>query len=201
MFASHASCLVLVCALTSTRKAFLIICSHSRMYISGTIPETWSPKGLHRRDRVSSPSDGGTCGYHALLSVPGGGKQWYVRETTKYLPICVYLMIVILISILRIVPSDMRARSLLEDLRTTDPLAREIVDRVDRGAYGTKGRRGASIGNNVMEIGSDDEVEPTSKGKGKTSNNSSGPPPNVQGRGRMVELGQEMEMGGLSTAQ
>ena len=36
---------------------------------------------------------------------------------------------------------DERARSLLEDLRENDPLAREIVDRVDRGAYGTKGRK------------------------------------------------------------
>ncbi|KLO15521.1 hypothetical protein SCHPADRAFT_259949 [Schizopora paradoxa] len=100
------------------------------------------------------------------------------------------------------VPPDMRARSLLEDLRTADPLAREIVDRVDRGAYGTKGRRGASIGNNnAMEIGSgDEEGETSGKGKGKSSGSSSGPPPNVQGRGRMVELGQEMEMGGLSTA-
>ena len=103
----------------------------------------------------------------------------------------------------QLVPPDMRARSLLEDLRTADPLAREIVDRVDRGAYGTKGRRGASIGNNnAMEFGSgDEEGETGGKGKSKASGSSSGPPPNVQGRGRMVELGQEMEMGGLSTAQ
>lgn len=96
----------------------------------------------------------------------------------------------------------MRARTLLEDLRTSDPLAREIVDRVDRGAYGTKGRRGASVLTNSMEITSgDDEIETAGKGKGKSSNSTSGPPPSVQGRGRMVGLGQEMEMGGLSTAQ
>ena len=104
--------------------------------------------------------------------------------------------------------SDSRAGSLLEDLRSTDPLAREIIDRVDRGAYGTRGRRNGGV---AGDTGSADETPPTlsASGKSKVKGGSNvgpgttagGPPPSVQGRGRMVGLGQEMEMGGLATAQ
>ncbi|KAL5478360.1 hypothetical protein ACEPAI_2544 [Sanghuangporus weigelae] len=106
---------------------------------------------------------------------------------------------------------DERARSLLEDLRNNDPLAREIIDRVDRGAYGTKGRS-----NNVClasdskrssvrpESGSGDEKSSGSGGTVKGNRNSvatsaSGPPASIQGRGRMVGLGQEMGMGGVAS--
>ncbi|KAL5497945.1 LCB2 [Sanghuangporus vaninii] len=106
---------------------------------------------------------------------------------------------------------DERARSLLEDLRNNDPLAREIIDRVDRGAYGTKGRK-----NNVglaldskrssarPESGSGDEKSSGSGGTVKGNRNSiatsaSGPPASIQGRGRMVGLGQEMGMGGVAS--
>jgi hypothetical protein len=87
---------------------------------------------------------------------------------------------------------DPRAASLLADLRASDPLAREIIDRVDRGAYGVRGRRGQS--------GNGDKEE---KDEGEAVKNvyTAGPPPSVQGRGRMVGLGQEMEMGGLINTQ
>ncbi|EJD05321.1 uncharacterized protein FOMMEDRAFT_131881 [Fomitiporia mediterranea MF3/22] len=110
---------------------------------------------------------------------------------------------------------DERARSLLEDLRNNDPLAREIVDRVDRGAYGTKGRK-AQIQTTSVNVdakhssrptaGSSDERSSGSAGTVKDSRVSgsasgmSGPPASVQGRGRMVGLGQEMETSSLSTA-
>lgn len=115
---------------------------------------------------------------------------------------------------LHVAVPDMRARTLLEDLRATDPLAREIVDRVDRGAYGTRGRRNAA-----MEASGDEDrgsgqgqgqkggAASSSKsgagsGAGKVGGWMGGPPASVQGRGRMVGLGQEMqEMGGLANAQ
>ena len=112
---------------------------------------------------------------------------------------------------------DERARSLLEDLRNNDPLAREIVDRVDRGAYGTKGRKANVVSTNADAktplrggSGSGDERSSgsagTAKEGGKTSVTGStskvaGPPASIQGRGRMVGLGQEMESSALSNAQ
>ncbi|KAI5120399.1 hypothetical protein M0805_000178 [Coniferiporia weirii] len=110
---------------------------------------------------------------------------------------------------------DERARSLLDDLRNFDPLAREIVERVDRGAYGTLGRKSNPshvTPKNPAGTGSGTSGDEKSGGSGGTSKNveknlSNGkaagmgdPPPSIQGRGRMVELGQEMEMGGLSSA-
>ncbi|KAH8112249.1 fungal-specific transcription factor domain-containing protein [Phellopilus nigrolimitatus] len=107
---------------------------------------------------------------------------------------------------------DERSRSLLEDLRNNDPLAREIVDRVDRGAYGTKGRRNNASFANINDITragsgtSGDERSAESAGTakeghksvvGETSIGLGVAPPSVQGRGRMVGLGQEMEMNGL----
>lgn len=91
-----------------------------------------------------------------------------------------------------------------------DPLAREIIERVDRGAYGTQGRRGGSpfVSTKVpfrAGSGSGDERSPTSPGvaregeKGKSG--SAGPPPSVHGRGRMVSLGQEIESSSLASAQ
>lgn len=105
---------------------------------------------------------------------------------------------------------DERARSLLEDLRNMDPLAREIIERVDRGAYGTQGRRGGSPfvsakSTTRASTGSGDEKSPTSPGtvregeKGKAG--TTGPPPSLHGRGRMVSLGQEIESGSLASAQ
>lgn len=99
---------------------------------------------------------------------------------------------------------------LLEDLRNLDPLAREIIERVDRGAYGTQGRRGSSPFVTTKSAtrassGSGDEKSPTSPDglregeKGKAG--STGPPPNVHGRGRMVSLGQEIENSSLASAQ
>ena len=140
---------------------------------------------------------------------------------------------------------DERARSLIEDLRASDPLAREIVDRVDRGAYGTRGRRnladavsgGGGIVTGGTASGSGSGEDSTKRPNGKTpsslpssastthpsstpsstpnpssvppsnlslSNLSTltmgAPPPSIQGRGRMVGLGQEIEMGGLINA-
>lgn len=97
---------------------------------------------------------------------------------------------------------DTRAASLLADLRASDPLAREIIDRVDRGAYGVRGRRG-SAGNGGDKDDEDEGKEGKREGgKGGTTNvYAAGPPPSVQGRGRMVGLGQEMEMGGLINTQ
>lgn len=96
----------------------------------------------------------------------------------------------------------------MEDLRNNDPLAREIIERVDRGAYGTKGRKNnanvipdAKRSSARPESGSSDEKSSGSGGTVKDSGRNSvtpaasGPPPSVQGRGRMVGLGQEMGMG------
>ena len=106
---------------------------------------------------------------------------------------------------------DERARSLLQDLRENDPQAREIVERVDRGAYGTKGRKASAT-----QVKSDSKTKarsPSKTGGDEQSSNSSstikdgsgsmmgGPPPSIQGRGRMVGLGQEMEANSLATAQ
>ena len=63
---------------------------------------------------------------------------------------------------------------MLEDLRNMDPLAREIIERVDRGAYGTQGRRGSSpfVSTKVpfrAGSGSGDEKSPTSPGVARES--------------------------------
>ena len=82
------------------------------------------------------------------------------------------------------------------------------MERVDRGAYGTKGRKANA------------QAKPDPKTKARSPSKTSGdenssrdssatlkegimgaPPPSVQGRGRMVGLGQEMEMSSLATAQ
>ena len=99
---------------------------------------------------------------------------------------------------------DPRAASLLADLRASDPLAREIIDRVDKGAYGVRGRRGTgSAGQEKVEEREESEGGgKAGSGSGGTTNvYAAGPPPSVQGRGRMVGLGQEMEMGGLINTQ
>lgn len=95
---------------------------------------------------------------------------------------------------------------------------------MDRGAYGTKGRRGgqqapssASASGQPKTNGgagagsSGDERSgsgDTAKGQGageKVAEGGkpvpAGPPPSIQGRGRMVGLGHEIEMGGLFNTQ
>lgn len=95
---------------------------------------------------------------------------------------------------------------------------------MDRGAYGTKGRRGgqqapssasasgqpktnggAGAGSSGDErSGSGDTAKGQGAGEKVAEGGKSvpaGPPPSIQGRGRMVGLGHEIEMGGLFNTQ
>lgn len=102
---------------------------------------------------------------------------------------------------------DDRARSLIEDLRNNDPLAREIVERVDCGAYGTKGRRaGLSFSGNAKNpragsaASGDEGLGDISSGTVKDNNKNVGGS-QVQGRPRKTGAGQESEPGILLSTQ
>lgn len=93
---------------------------------------------------------------------------------------------------------------------------------MDRGAYGTKGRRGgqqapssASASGQPKSNGGAGSSGDERSGSGDTAKGRdasekaaeggksvpAGPPPSIQGRGRMVGLGHEIEMGGLFNTQ
>ncbi|TDL20640.1 hypothetical protein BD410DRAFT_362130 [Rickenella mellea] len=171
--------------------------SHARHGSRGTTPATTGgkDKGIRRRSskacdqcrkskcKCERNSDGEPCRSCILLGTPctslgpsrkRGPPKGYIDAIESRL----HQTEAVIGVFLAFAETDERAKTLLEDLQSCDELAREIIDRVDRGVYGVRGRRG---------------------GGSASSGDSNGPPASVQGRGRMVVLGQDMESGIFST--